>query len=131
MMMKWVGSVSRDLVRAVFRDWFGLQDNQADLLVILWEQGGGGLKRGDLCAALNSHRRISAGALYERVRGLRAAMEVEAVDFDQVRGYRLTEVGMAECARAIREVVGLLLANEVMAWGEASHPSRQGMCAPR
>ena len=108
MTIKCVRGVSRDLMRVTFRDWLCILDNQADLLVTLWERNGEGLPRRALCNAISKHRPISVGALHERVRVLRSAMEVEAIDFDEVAGYRLTDVGLAECAQALREMGGVL-----------------------
>lgn len=110
MTTRWVRGVSRDMLRTLFRDWFGVQDNQADVLVTLYEAEGRALNRRALCLAVNRHRPLSMGALHERIRVLRSAMEVEAIDFDEAEGYRLSEIGLDECAKALREMSAALAA---------------------
>lgn len=110
MTIRWIRGISRDMLRTSFRDWFGIQDNQADVLVILYEQNGASLNRRALCLAVNRHRPLSMGALHERIRALRAAMEVEAIDFDETTGYCLSEIGLEECQKAVRQMAQALAA---------------------
>lgn len=103
-----VGGISRDLIRTAFRDWLGVQDSQADLLVLLYSHRGRPLPCRKIGYELQSHRPLNAAAVHERVRVLRSAMESESIDLDD-RGYFLSEVGMRECRLALREIARTLL----------------------
>jgi hypothetical protein len=111
MTTRWVRGISRDMMRTLFRDWFGVQDNQADVLVTLYQAGGQALHRRALCLAINQHRPPTMGALHERIRVLRSAMETESIDFDEETGYRLSEIGLEECRKAVQQM-GRVLAED-------------------
>lgn len=85
-----------------FCDWFGLGEGYASLLMVLFTAGGETLTPRQLCIAVDTHRPISIGALHEAISTLRKVLETEALDTNE-RGYSLTEIGMRECRRAIRE----------------------------
>jgi hypothetical protein len=109
----WVKGISRDLLRTAFRDYFGIYESSATLLVELYQAGRDeeGLSNPvpvkDLCYRLSSHRSLNAGALYERVRVLRAAMSPEAIEQDN-SNYWLTDVGFDDAAGAIRDLARTL-----------------------
>lgn len=109
MTVRWHHGVSRDMLRTTFRDWFGIGDAQADILVTLYDRGGKSLTSRELAVAVNSHRPLSTGALHERISVLRQAMESEAVDFDECRGYCLTDTGLTECTHALRQMAIALM----------------------
>jgi hypothetical protein len=125
MTTRWVSGVSRDLIRTAFRDYLGVADAPADVLVTLFELDGRPIATKLLCAMVNSHRPLSAGALHERIRVLRQAMESEAVDFEEEAGYFLTDVGMDECNRALRKMA------EAMVAGGWELPTLPALRAPR
>lgn len=91
------------LVRAAYCDWFGIGEARANLLSALFEAGGTPIETKVLAAAVDSHRPMTHGALHEAIHALRDAFECEAIDRDD-SGYFLSEVGLAECRRALREV---------------------------
>lgn len=105
---RFVGGISRDALRTAFRDWFGLQENQADLLVVLFEQRGRPLPSMKISRCIQSHRPLTVAAIHERVRVIRQTMEAESIDSDEA-GYRLTEIGMGECRLALREMARTFL----------------------
>lgn len=110
MTIRWASrGISRDHLRTIFRDWFGIIETSAEVLVELFEAEGRPVEVKTLRYKLSSHRPLSSGALHERVSVLRSAMEPESVDFDTT-GYFLTEVGFAECDNAVRDVVQVLSA---------------------
>lgn len=96
--------VRRDILRAAFGDWFGLEGASADVLIALFDRQGNPLSWQALATAADSHRPPTRGALHQRICILRKAMECEAVDCDEVGGYSLTEVGVAECRKALQDM---------------------------
>lgn len=96
--------VRRELVTASFRQFFGIGEQRARLLVALYCAQGDPVKPGELQRGVDSHRRPTAGAIWESIRLLRTCMEVEAIDKTD-DGYALTEIGMAECRQAIADTV--------------------------
>jgi len=116
----WVKGISRDLLRTAFRDYFGIYESSATLLVELYQAGRDeeGLSNPvpvkDLCYLLSSHRSLNAGALYERVRVLRAAMSPEAIEQDN-SNYWLTDVGFDDAAGAIKDLARTLTDDFVVA----------------
>lgn len=71
--------------------------------MILFDRAGEPISARDLCKQVSTHRPLNTQALYERIRVLREAMDTEALDSDQ-GSYFLTDVGMAECHRALAEM---------------------------
>ncbi|WP_395443590.1 hypothetical protein [Caulobacter sp. UC70_42] len=71
--------------------------------MILFDRAGEPISARDLCKQVSTHRPLQMQALYERIRVLREAMDTEALDSDQ-GCYFLTDVGMAECHRALAEM---------------------------
>ena len=103
MTRRWLsGGLTRDMARLAFRDYLGVGDETAEVLVSLFEEKGGPVESRALCISVNSHRPIKIGALHERIRCLREAMDTEAIDSDK-GWYSLTDVGMAECRQALGE----------------------------
>lgn len=111
MSVRWSNhGLRRDILKAAFSDWLGLPDAEADLLVALFDLGPEPVSWQLIAMAINSHRPPTQPALWERIRKLRQAMEAEAVDSVEGKGYCLTEVGRAECAKAIADLAGRLAA---------------------
>lgn len=103
MTKRWLSvGLTRDMARLAFRDYLGVGDDTADVLVSLFEAKGEAVDSRSLCVSVNSHRPIRMGALHERIRCLREAMDSEAIDSDK-GWYSLTDVGMAECRQALGE----------------------------
>jgi hypothetical protein len=100
-----IHGISRELLRAAFCDYFGVAEEHADILVLLYERPGEPIPTKDLAKLLNSHRPPTRGAIHERIRFLREGMEAESLDSGSHlddRGYSLTEIGLGECAKALR-----------------------------
>jgi hypothetical protein len=74
-------AVNRTVLAAAFGHWFGLKRSEVSILVALYQSAG--------------------EFMWVRVSRLRQALECEAVDSVPGRGYCLTEVGVAECQRAL------------------------------
>lgn len=111
-MTRWVHGVSRDILRAAFREYFGVSEEHIDILVVLYGRPGEWTQLKRLQVLLDSHRPPKRQAVYERVRVLREAMEPESLlSGGQLsdEGYALSEVGFAECAKALRALVEALL----------------------
>lgn len=108
MKRRWLRTLSRDIIVAAFRDWFGIQDNQAQVLVTLFERNGRPVKARELGALVSTHRPIGEAAVMERVSGLRSAMEAEAIDTGP-RGYLLTEIGRKECRDALTRMAETMM----------------------
>lgn len=99
-----VHGISKELLRAAFCDYFGLRDEHADILVLLYERPGEAISTRDLAKLLNSHRPPTRGAVHERIRFIREILEPESLDsggYLDNSGYLLTEGGIAECAMAL------------------------------
>lgn len=96
------------LVRAAFSDWFGIGEMRANLLATLFEAGGRPYDARLLTLAVDSHRPMTHGALHEAVHTLRDSFDSEAIDRSD-DGYFLTEIGLQECRRALREAADMLL----------------------
>jgi hypothetical protein len=111
-MTRWVHGVSRDILRAAFREYFGVSEEHIDILVVLYGRPGEWTQLRRLQVLLDSHRPPKRQAVYERVRVLREAMESESLlsggQLDD-QGYALSEVGFSECAKALRALVDALL----------------------
>lgn len=111
-MTRIIHGISRELLRAAFCDYFGVAEEHADILVLLYERPGDPLPTRDLSRLLNSHRPPARGAIHERIRFLREIMEAESLDSGgqlDDRGYYLTEVGVGECRKALQEMAEALL----------------------
>jgi hypothetical protein len=104
-MTRWVHGVSKEILRAAFGEYLGLGDENIDVLVVLYSLPGVWVKAKRLQRLLDSHRPPKRQAVYERIRVLREAMEVESIEsggqLDDA-GYRLTEIGFDECRKALR-----------------------------
>jgi hypothetical protein len=111
-MTRWVHGIHRDILRAAFREYFGVSEEHVDILVVLYGRPGEWTPLKRLQVLLDSHRPPKRQAIYERVRVLREAMEPESLlSGGQLsdEGYGLSEVGYAECAKALRALVEVLL----------------------
>lgn len=113
-MTRWVHGVSKDILRAAFREYFGVSDEHADILVVLYGRPNEWTPMRRLQVLLDSHRPPKRQAVYERIRVLREAMNAEALmGGDRFEGdgagYALSEVGFAECAVALRMLCETLL----------------------
>lgn len=111
-MTRWVHGVSNDIVRGAFREYFGISDEHAQVLVVLYKRPGEWVKVRKLQVLLDSHRPPKRQAVYERVRVLREAMEPESLSsggqLDDT-GYALTGVGFRECDMALRVLAEALV----------------------
>lgn len=85
----------------MFKEWFGISRSAAVVLALLYHAGGALLPRDRVVMAL----RTTPGSLSVFLVILRQALDSEAVDCERKRGYRLTEVGMAECRAALWTMV--------------------------
>lgn len=111
-MTRWVHGVSRDILRGAFREYFGVSDDHADVLVVLYSRPGEWVKAKRLSVLLDSHRPPKRQAVYERIRVLREAMEPESLtsggQLDDL-GYALSAVGYRECNVALRVLAEALV----------------------
>jgi hypothetical protein len=111
-MTRWVHGVSRDILRAAFREYFGVAEEHAAVLAVLYCHPGEWLKVKRLQILLDSHRPPKRQAVYERIRVLREAMEPESISsggqLDDT-GYALTGAGYRECAMALRVLAQALV----------------------
>lgn len=129
-MTRWVHGVSRDVLRAAFREYFGVSAEHIEILVVLYSRPGEWTPLKRLQVLLDSHRPPKRQAVYERVRVLREAMEPESLlSGGQLsdEGYALSEVGFAECAQALKALVEVLLSAGPQvaippAWSESVGP---------
>jgi hypothetical protein len=91
------------LVEAAFMDWFGIGEEYARVVLALYRAGGKPQSWRDVVRAVSSHQPMARGALHEAISTLRETFESEAIDRDD-SGYWLTDVGLAECRKAFREL---------------------------
>ena len=85
--------------RTAFEHWFGISYAQAQVLALLFQARGGFLSTQQIAVMESStHENVMV-----RINRLRQALETEAIDTVRGQGYRLTEVGLAECRQAITE----------------------------
>ncbi len=103
MSARFINGCPINLHRAAFEGYLGLGPGSSEVLVILFDKAGDPISARDLCKAVSTHRPINTQALYERIRVLREAMDTEALDSEK-GSYFLTDVGMAECHRALAEM---------------------------
>lgn len=116
MARKWVVTgLRRDLVQITFEEWFGITGAQSEVLVAMYEAGGEMRKYKDLAMLVSSHRPPSRNAFEVRIHELRKALESEAIDTGPAGLYGLTEIGMAECRKAMAEMGDVLHAVSVAA----------------
>lgn len=108
-MVQIVRGMRWDLVRHSFMDWFGVERATADALVFLWGAQGEAVPVGQLSAELRQGRPLSTNAVEVRICALRRAMEGEAVDTLPGGGYCLTDIGLAECDKALDQTARELL----------------------
>lgn len=110
-MTRWIHGISKELLRATFRDYFGVSDEHADIVVILYGRPGEWVTTRKMQALLNSHRPPKRSAVHERIRVLREIMEPESlISGGQLSdlGYTLTEVGFSECQKALHAMADVL-----------------------
>jgi hypothetical protein len=111
-MTRWVHGISPEILRAAFREYFGVANEHAEILVALYARPNEWTPMKRLQVLLNSHRPPKRQTVYERVRVLREAMEPESMlsggQLDDT-GYALSELGFAECTKALRALVEALL----------------------
>lgn len=93
----------------------------SEVLVILFDRGGDPITARDLCRTVSTHRPLNTQALYERIRVLREAMDTEALDSDQ-GSYFLTDVGMAECHRALAEMAKAMTGESIASTAQPRRP---------
>lgn len=113
-MARLIHGISRELLRAAFCDYFGVREEHADILALLYERPGEAMPTRELAKLLNSHRPPTRGAIHERIRFIREIMEPESLDsggFLDDRGYYLTEQGIAECVKALQVMAEVLTSN--------------------
>lgn len=103
MSARFINGCPVSLHRVAFEGYLGLGPGSSEVLVVLFDRAGEPISARDLCKQVSTHRPLNTQALYERIRVLREAMDTEALDSDQ-GCYFLTEVGMAECHRALAEM---------------------------
>ena len=114
-MTRWIHGIRPELLRAAFCEYFGLSEEHAEILVVLYGRPGEWVKTKKLQVLLNSHRPPKRQAVYERVRVIREIMEPESlISGGQLEdlGYTLTEVGFAECAKALRVMAETLVRSD-------------------
>jgi hypothetical protein len=111
---RWIHGISRELLRAAFSEYFGVSEEHADIVVVLWGRPGEWTTTRRLQVLLNSHRPPKRGTIHERVRVLREIMEPESLisggQLDDL-GYQLSEVGFEECKNALRAMAEVLTRN--------------------
>jgi len=111
---RWIHGISRELLRAAFSEYFGVSEEHADIVVVLWGRPGEWTSTKRLQVLLDSHRPPRRGTLHERIRVLREIMEPESLisggQLDDL-GYQLSEVGFAECQKALRSMAEVLTRN--------------------
>jgi predicted DNA-binding transcriptional regulator AlpA len=120
-MTRWVHGISRSVLRAAFCEYFGVGDEYADVLIVLYGRPGEWTHMRQLQLLLNTHRPPTRQAVYERIRVLREIMEPESLLTGGIsealskgnayvnEGYALSEVGFAECAKALKALVESLV----------------------
>ena len=96
------------MIAPAFREWFGLTPAGAQILAALYAA------RGEALApdALARHAGVSPKALGFHLFTVRQALDCEGLDHAPGEGYRLSEIGLAECRGALRT-----LAEELRAAG--------------
>ena len=103
-MSRWIGGVSRQVLRAAFAEYFGVSDEHCEVLVVLYGRPNEWTTVPRLQVLINSHRPPKRQAIYERIRVLRDVMEAESIESGgqgHDTGYRLSEVGFVECRQAL------------------------------
>jgi hypothetical protein len=100
MLMTTTETYSPSSFAMAFREWFGLTRAQANILAELYAAAGGFRTSRELGAAAGT----AAGSAPFHLVDIRKALEVEAVDSEPGRGYRLTDEGMAECRDALLRI---------------------------
>lgn len=110
-MTRWIHGISQAMLRATFSDYFGVATEHADILILLYERPGESITTRKLQVLLNSHRPPKRGTIHERVRVLREILEAESLDSGgqlNDEGYQLTEIGLEECRKALRQMAEVL-----------------------
>lgn len=88
----------RTAANYAFEHWFGLQRLTAAVLLELYRASGAPAK----AVALSGATGCGLLALQRyHMPCLRQALDTEAIDYDPVSGYALTDDGMAECRAAL------------------------------
>lgn len=89
-------------LKIAFREWFGVPPAEADLLATLYNADGQFIPIDDL---LPDHDpRSVRHTVHQRIANLRKAMDTEAIDSVPRKGYRLSEVGLAEIRGVITSI---------------------------
>jgi len=109
------------LHKVAFEGYLGLGPGSSEVLVILFDRAGTPISARDLCRVVSTHRPINTQALYERIRVLREAMDTEALDSDR-GSYFLTDVGMAECHRALAEMAKAMTGESIANTAQPRRP---------
>jgi len=99
-----LSAVDRAAASAAFRAWFGTPPVLSELLVNLLQVG----REPQSVQTLARQLDTSSEAVHRHVCELRKALGGGAIDCRRLAGYSLTDVGMAECQTAIREMVDCL-----------------------
>jgi hypothetical protein len=84
---------------AVFKDWLAVKPAAGRALAVLYEAAGELVPIEDMLRSTGQTR----NGLYLSTRDLRQTMDRGAIKNEHGVGYRLTEVGMAECRRALAD----------------------------
>lgn len=110
-MTRWIHGLSRELLRAVFGEYFGVSADHADIICVLFGRPQEYVPVRRLKHLISSHRPPNNQALYERIRVLREIMEPESlISGGQLSdlGYALSEVGFQECQKALAALADVL-----------------------
>lgn len=102
-------AVDRAARVAAFEHWFGISPAQASVLWLLFTAEGAFRTALQLAVVEGT----TPEAMLMRIARLRQAMDCEAVDSLQASGYRLTDVGLAECHAALQAFGESLLGKAV------------------
>ena len=94
--------------RLAFREWFGLTPAGAEILAVLYGAKGATLSPDELAQKAG----VSPRSIGFHLFAVRQALECEGLDHLPGHGYRLSEIGLAECRGALRT-----LAEELRAAG--------------
>jgi hypothetical protein len=109
---RWFHGLSKELLRASFAEYFGLAPEYVEILIVLYERPYEAIPMRKLRYLLDTHRPPKHQAVYERISVLRQVMEPESLDSGgqlNNEGYRLTDIGYAECRNALEHMADVLL----------------------
>jgi DNA-binding winged helix-turn-helix (wHTH) protein len=100
--------MSLSCCRLAFREWFGLTPAAAEILAVLFAAKGETVAPDELASQAGVSPRSVGCHLF----AVRQALDCEGLDHEPGQGYRLSEVGLDECRRAL-----VTLAEELRAAG--------------